>query len=130
MNLQAAKTNYERELATKEEQAEEARRNLIKQLRDLEAQLEDERKQRSVAQSAQKKIESELNELESQLEVEAKGKEDMQRHYRKAHVSGAEWSMYSGGGRGGGGRGCLIGIKGLQEGSCKWNRVEEGRRRL
>ena len=78
-------------MATKEEQAEEARRNLIKQLRDLEAQLEDERKQRSAAQSAQKKIESELNELESQLEAEAKGKEDMQRHYRKAHVSEAEW---------------------------------------
>ena len=83
-------------MATKEEQAEEARRNLIKQLRELEAQLEDERKQRSAAQSAQKKIESELNELESQLEAEAKGREDMQRHYRKAHVSGGEWRKWGG----------------------------------
>ena len=89
MNLQAAKSNYERELATKEEQAEEARRKLILQLRELEAQLEDERKQRSAAQSAQKKMESELNELESQLEGEAKGREDIQRLYKRAHVSKA-----------------------------------------
>lgn len=87
MNLQAAKSNYERELTTKEEQAEEARRKLILQLRELESQLEDERKQRSAAQSAQKKTESELNELESQLEGEAKGREDIQRLYKRAHVS-------------------------------------------
>ena len=87
VNLQAAKSNYERELTTKEEQAEEARRKLILQLRELESQLEDERKQRSAAQSAQKKTESELNELESQLEGEAKGREDIQRLYKRAHVS-------------------------------------------
>ena len=86
INLQAAKTNYERELATKEEQAEELRRNLTKQVRELESQLEDERKQRQTAQSAQKKIESELQDLENQLEAEAKGKEDAQRHYKKLHV--------------------------------------------
>ena len=56
-------------------------------MRDLEAHLEDERKQRQTAQSAQKKIESELQDLENQLEAEAKGKEDAQRHYKKLHVS-------------------------------------------
>ena len=87
VNLQAAKSNYERELSAKEEAAEEARRNLIKQLRDLEAQLDDERKQKSQALSAQKKTESELAEMESQIEAEAKGKEDALRMYKKAHVS-------------------------------------------
>ena len=33
VNLQAAKTNYDRELSAKEEQAEEKRRSLIKQVR-------------------------------------------------------------------------------------------------
>ncbi len=86
MNLQAAKANYERDLATKEEQAEEARRNLVKQLRDLEGQLDDERKQRAAAQSAQKKVESELGDLENQLEAEAKGREDAYRQYKKIQV--------------------------------------------
>ena len=87
VNLQAAKANYERDLAAKEEQAEEARRNLVKQVRELEAQLDDERKQRLVAQNVQKKTESELAELENHLEAEAKGKEDAHRQYKKAHVS-------------------------------------------
>lgn len=86
VNLQAAKTNFERELAAKEESAEEARRNLIKQLRELEAQLEDERKGRSMAQSAAKKIESELAEVESHIEAETKAKEDAQRMYKKVQV--------------------------------------------
>jgi myosin protein heavy chain len=87
VNLQAAKSNYERELSAKEEAAEEARRNLIKQLRDLEAQIDDERKQKSQAQSAQKKIESELAEVESQIDAEAKGREDAIRMYKKTQVS-------------------------------------------
>ncbi len=86
MNLQAAKTNAERELAAKDEAAEEARRSLIKQLRELESQLEDERKARSMAQSTAKKIESELAEVESQIEMETKGKEDAQRMYKKVQV--------------------------------------------
>ena len=86
MNLQAAKTNFERELASKEESAEEGRRNLIKQIRDLESQLEDERKARSMAQSAAKKVESELAEMENQIEMETKGKEDAQRMYKKSQV--------------------------------------------
>ena len=87
VNLQAAKTNYERELTQKEEAAEEARRGLIKQLRELEQSLEDERKQRSVAQSEKKKVESELAEVEAQIDAEARGREDAQKMYKKAHVS-------------------------------------------
>lgn len=74
-------------MAAKEEAAEEARRNLIKQLRDLEGQLDDERKQKSQALSAQKKTESELAEMESQIDAEAKGREDAMRMYKKTQVS-------------------------------------------
>ena len=86
VNLQAAKTNYERELAQKEEAAEDARRGIIKQLRELEQTLEDERKQRSIAQSERKKMESELAEIEGQVEAEVRGREDAQKMYKKAQV--------------------------------------------
>lgn len=76
----------ERELAGKEEAAEEARRNLIKQLRELESQLEDERKGRVAAQSAAKKIASDLADVEGQIEGESKAKEDALRLYKKAQV--------------------------------------------
>ena len=86
MNLQAAKTNYERDMAAKEEAAEEARRNLTKQLRELEGQLDDERKGRNAAQVAAKKVQSELGELENQIEAESKAREDATRMYKKAQV--------------------------------------------
>lgn len=86
MNLQAAKTNYDREMATKEEAGEEARRNLVKQIRDLETQLEDERKGRNTAQSSARKIETELSEMESQIDAQTKGKDDALRMYKKVQV--------------------------------------------
>lgn len=87
VNLQAAKSNFDRELANKEEAAEEARRNLIRQVRELETQYEDERKGRAMAQSAAKKIATELAETEVQIEAETKSKEDAYRMYKKAQVS-------------------------------------------
>lgn len=39
VNMQAMRAQFERELQAKEEQAEEKRRGLVKQLRDLEAEL-------------------------------------------------------------------------------------------
>jgi len=84
--LQAAKTNHEREIAAKEEEVEEARRSLMKQIYDLEGQLEDERKGRSVAQISNKKVQSERAELEAQLESEGKGKDDAMRMWKKTQV--------------------------------------------
>ena len=95
MNLQAAKTNFERELSNKEEAAEEARRNLIKQLRELEGQLEDERKGRIASQSASKKLENDLSEVEALVETETKGKEDALRLYKKAQVCVSAFSATS-----------------------------------
>ena len=86
MNLQAAKTNHEREIAAKEEEAEEARRNLVKQIHDMEGQLEDERKSRSVAHLTSKKVQSEMAELEAQLDSQIKGKDDAMRMLKKTQV--------------------------------------------
>lgn len=111
MNLQAAKTNFEREVAAKEEAAEEARRNITKQLRELETQLEDERKARTLAQSSAKKIASDLAEIESLIESETKGKDDALRMYKKAQVSGCGQAL-CGCGQGLCGCGCADTIEG------------------
>nr|CAG4643693.1 EOG090X00BY [Lepidurus arcticus] len=83
VNLQAAKAQHERDLQAKEEQAEEKRRGLVKQLRDLEIELDDERKQRAASSAARKKLEGDLKELESQLEMANKLKEDALKQLRK-----------------------------------------------
>ncbi|KAF8772017.1 myosin heavy chain, non-muscle-like isoform X2 [Argiope bruennichi] len=83
VNMQAMKAQFERDLQAKDEQAEEKRRALLKQVRDLEAELEDERKQRTAAISARKKVEGDLKDLEQQLELANKVKEDALRQLKK-----------------------------------------------
>ncbi|KAH9506277.1 Myosin-9 [Dermatophagoides farinae] len=83
VNAQAMKSQFERELKDKEEQAEEKRRGLNKKIRDLEAELEEERKQKSTATMARKKLENELHDLEQQLEIGNKMKEDAIKQYKR-----------------------------------------------
>ncbi|XP_013779485.1 myosin heavy chain, non-muscle-like [Limulus polyphemus] len=83
VNMQALKSQFERDLQAKEEQAEEKRRGLIKQMRDLEAELEDERKQRGAAINARKKLEGDFKDLEQQLEMANRLKEDAIRQLKK-----------------------------------------------
>ncbi|XP_021938647.1 myosin heavy chain, non-muscle isoform X2 [Zootermopsis nevadensis] len=83
VNMQALRTQFERDLQAKEEQAEEKRRGLLKQLRDLEAELEDERKQRANALSQRKKLEADLKDMEQQLEMHDKVKEDALKQLKK-----------------------------------------------
>lgn len=70
----------------KEDQGEEKRRGLMKQLRDLEAELEDERKQRAAALSVRKKLEADLKDMEQQLEINNKLKEDAVKQLKKLQV--------------------------------------------
>ena len=58
VNMQALKSQFERDLAAKEEAGEEKRRGMAKQIRDLEAELDEERKQRQAAVNAKKKLET------------------------------------------------------------------------
>ena len=60
VNMQALKTQYERDLQAKEEAGEEKRRGMTKQLRDLEAELDEERKQKTAALNSKKKLEGDL----------------------------------------------------------------------
>lgn len=55
--MKALRAQFERDVQAKEEQAEEKRRGIVKQLREMEAELDEERKQRTAAVTARKKLE-------------------------------------------------------------------------
>lgn len=67
--MQALRAQFERDVQAKEEQAEEKRRGIVKQLRDLEAELDEERKQRSAAVAAKKKLEGEQPFIRHNLKI-------------------------------------------------------------
>lgn len=83
VNMQAAKAQFDRELAARDEQNEEKRKALLKQLRELESELDEERKGRVSAANAKKKIEMDIVELEEQLEATNRVKEDGLRQLKK-----------------------------------------------
>jgi len=83
VNMQAMKATFERDLAAKDETIEEGRRGLVKQLRDLEAELEDERKGRAQASAAKRKLEADIKEMETQLDQANRIKEDGLKQLKK-----------------------------------------------
>lgn len=91
VNMQALKAQFERDLQAREEQAEEKRRALVKQLRDVEAELEDERKQRAASVAARKKLEGDMRDLEAHLEMANKLKEDALKQLKKLQVQVKEF---------------------------------------
>lgn len=77
VNMQALRTQHERDSQARDQQFEEVRRTFLRQVRDLEGELEDERKQRSAALTARKKIEADFNELQLQMENGNKQRDDL-----------------------------------------------------
>lgn len=62
---------------------------MISQVRELEAELEDERKQRALAVAAKKKMEMDLKDLEGQIEAANKARDEAIKQLRKLQVSTA-----------------------------------------
>merc|ERR1719340_76279 len=83
VNMQALKTQYERDLQAKEESGEEKRRGMAKAIRDLETELDEERKQKTAAVNAKKKLDADYKDLESNLEMNSKMKEDALKQLKK-----------------------------------------------
>ncbi|KAM4656280.1 myosin-11 isoform 1-T6 [Amazona ochrocephala] len=83
VNMQALKAQFERDLQARDEQNEEKRRQLLKQLHEYETELEDERKQRALAAAAKKKLEIDVKDLESQADSANKGREEAIKQLRK-----------------------------------------------
>ncbi|KAM6240448.1 myosin-10 isoform 1-T1 [Spheniscus humboldti] len=83
VNMQAMKAQFERDLQARDEQNEEKKRMLVKQVRELEAELEDERKQRALAVASKKKMEMDLKDLEGQIEAANKARDEAIKQLRK-----------------------------------------------
>ncbi|XP_061741310.1 myosin-9-like isoform X2 [Nerophis ophidion] len=83
VNMQAMKAQYERDLSGRDEMGEEKKRSLIKQVREMEIELEDERKQRSGAVAARKKLELDLKELEAGIDMANKHREEALKQLKK-----------------------------------------------
>ncbi|XP_072339298.1 myosin-10 isoform X2 [Scyliorhinus torazame] len=83
VNMQAMKAQFERDLQARDEQNEEKKRMLVKQVRELEAELEDERKQRAQAVAARKKLEMDLKDLEAQIEAANKSRDEAIKQLRR-----------------------------------------------
>lgn len=86
VNMQALKSQYDRDLQTRDQQSEEVRRTFMRQVRDLEGELEDERKQRSAALTARKKIEADFNELQLQIDNNNKQREDLVKQNKRLQL--------------------------------------------
>uniref|UniRef100_A0A665XD32 Myosin-10 n=1 Tax=Echeneis naucrates TaxID=173247 RepID=A0A665XD32_ECHNA len=83
VNMQAMKAQFDRDVQARDEQGEEKKRALVKQVREMEAELEDERKQRTLSVATKKKLEMDLNELEGQIEAANKGRDEAIKQLRK-----------------------------------------------
>ncbi|KAI3353042.1 hypothetical protein L3Q82_019615, partial [Scortum barcoo] len=83
VNMQAMKAQFDRDLQARDEQGEERRKQLVKQVREMEVELEDERRQRSQALSSKKKLEADLAELELQIDNANKGRDEALKQLKK-----------------------------------------------
>uniref|UniRef100_A0A8C5EFH5 Myosin-9 n=1 Tax=Gouania willdenowi TaxID=441366 RepID=A0A8C5EFH5_GOUWI len=83
VNMQAMKAQYERDLTGRDEMSEEKKRALFKQVREMELELEDERKQRSAAVASRKKMELDLKELEAAIDMANKNRDEALKQLKK-----------------------------------------------
>ncbi|XP_042849102.1 myosin-9 [Panthera tigris] len=83
VNLQAMKAQFERDLQGRDEQSEEKKKQLVRQVREVEAELEDEKKQRSMAVAARKKLEMDLKDLEAHVDSANKNRDETIKQLRK-----------------------------------------------
>ena len=83
VNMQAARVQLEKKLQESNDMSEEKYKSLVKQIRDLESDLDDERKQRTSAVNLKKKYELDLNEFKIQFEEASKSKEESVKQLKK-----------------------------------------------
>uniref|UniRef100_UPI00358E9046 myosin-10-like isoform X1 n=1 Tax=Myxine glutinosa TaxID=7769 RepID=UPI00358E9046 len=86
VNMQAFRAQLERDMQGRDDQGEEKRRMLAKQVREYEAELEEERKQRTMLVSGKKKLELDMQELLGQIEGANRNKDEGGKQMRKIQV--------------------------------------------
>uniref|UniRef100_A0A671ML26 Myosin-11-like n=1 Tax=Sinocyclocheilus anshuiensis TaxID=1608454 RepID=A0A671ML26_9TELE len=86
VNMQALKVQFQRDLQVREEQNEEKRKQLLKQVRELETALEDEQKMRTSLAAAKKKLEGDLQDLEDQIDAISRARDEAIKQLRKTQT--------------------------------------------
>nr|XP_048688488.1 myosin-10-like isoform X2 [Caretta caretta] len=88
VTLQAMRAQHERDLQSRDDTNDEKKKLLSKQVRDLEQELDGERKQRAQVVAARKKLELDLQEVLGQIDAANKGREEAVKQLRKlqAHM--------------------------------------------
>ncbi|PVD35291.1 hypothetical protein C0Q70_02251 [Pomacea canaliculata] len=81
--MQALNAQYDRDVAGREELDEESKRPLLKQIREMKAELRDERKQRAITATTRSELRGGLQGLEQEVEMANKVKEDAVKQYKK-----------------------------------------------
>ncbi|XP_045691207.1 myosin-9-like [Phyllostomus hastatus] len=93
VNLQIMKAQCEQKLQGQNEQRKEKRQQ-DRQVWEMEAELEDERKQRSMAVAAWKKLEMDLKDLEAQIDSANKNRDKS--HQTATESRGPDEGLYVG----------------------------------
>ncbi|XP_057201341.1 myosin-11 isoform X2 [Triplophysa rosa] len=86
VNMQALKVQFQRDLQGRDEQSEEKKKQLLKQVRELEIELEDEQKLRNSLAAAKKKLEGDLKDLEDQVDAIARARDEAVKQLRKTQA--------------------------------------------
>ncbi|XP_072281664.1 myosin-10-like isoform X4 [Pyxicephalus adspersus] len=86
VNMQAMKAQFERDLQNRDDSNDEKKKLLIKQVRDLEVELDEERKQKAQILAAKKKVEMDLQEMENQIDAANKGREEAVKQLKRLQL--------------------------------------------
>ncbi|XP_075696180.1 myosin-10-like isoform X3 [Rhinoderma darwinii] len=86
VNMQAMKAQFDRDLQNRDDSNDEKKKLLIKQVRDLEVELDEERKQKAQILAGKKKFEMDLQNMESQIDVANKGREEAVKQLKRLQL--------------------------------------------
>ncbi|KAM5132586.1 myosin-10-like [Mantella aurantiaca] len=86
VNMQAMKAQFDREIQNRDDSNDEKKKLLFKQVRDLEVELDEERKQKAQILAGKKKMEMDLQEMENQIDAANKGREEAVKQLKKLQL--------------------------------------------
>lgn len=86
VNMQAMKAQFDRDLQNRDDSNDEKKKLLIKQVRDLEVELDEERKQKAQIIAGKKKLEMDLQDMENQIDAANKGREEAVKQLKKLQL--------------------------------------------
>uniref|UniRef100_A0A8C5PUY2 Uncharacterized protein n=1 Tax=Leptobrachium leishanense TaxID=445787 RepID=A0A8C5PUY2_9ANUR len=86
VNMQAMKAQFDRDLQNRDTSNDDKKKLLAKQVRDLEVELDEERKQKIQISAARKKLESDLHDMENHVDAANKGREEAVKQLKKSQL--------------------------------------------